>query len=164
MLICLCLMACKDNNPQTRQKAINDYANTLMDDPFSFDKSKADTFINMANAYIKDFPQDSMSELYLFQISQVYANEKNCDSALYYLDQMIKLYPKGKKIGAAYFFKAVYLKEVCLNTELSTKAFEQYIKLFPNSKQIQAAKRLMQIDTINKPETIIDDTNTNNHN
>ncbi len=154
LLFCFSFISCKSDNKEQRQKEIQDYADTLLNSPFAFDRNKADTLIHLYNGYIKDYKADTLCELYLFQMSQLYANSKECDSALYCLDRIIKEYPKGNKVGAAYFFKGVYLKEVCLNTEEAVRAFQTYIKKFPNSKQVQAAKRMIEMDTMKNPVNI----------
>ncbi len=139
---------------ESRQKEIADYSNSLSDS-FSIDKEKADTLISLYDEYVKDYPEDTISEFYLFQMSSVYANLGNCKKALECLNRMIQKYPKGKKVGAAYFFKAVYYKEICGNAEKSREAFKEYIEKFPNSFHVEDAKRIMEMDTMQNPVDII---------
>ncbi len=155
LLSCFCFSSCKSDNKEQRQKEITSYSDSLLNSPFTFDRNKADTLIGLYNNYIKDYKDDTMCELYLFQMSQLYANSKECDSALYCLDRIIKEYPKGNKVGAAYFFKGVYLKDVCLNNEASVKAFKTYIEKFPNSKQVSTAQRMIEMDTMKNPVNIL---------
>lgn len=157
MIVCISSCASKEDKQQERQQKIKTYSESLLDNPMSLDKNKADTLILLYDNYIKDFPKDTMRELYLFQMSQVYANMQDCNSSLQCLDRIIKEYPNGKKVGAAYFFKGVYLKEICLNTEESVKAFQTYIDKFPNSKQVETAKRMLEMDTMQNPVNILKD-------
>ena len=109
----------------------------------------------MYSDYVKDYPEDTMSEYYLFQMSNVYSAMKECDKALDCLDKIIKDYPNGKKVGAAYFFKGVVLQDVCLNKEESIKAFELYIEKFPNSVHVHDAKKMIDFAKAKQPEDIL---------
>ena len=68
---------------------------------------------------------------------------------------MIQDYPNGTKIGAAYFFKGVYYKELCGNVEKSREAFQEYIERYPNNSHVEDAKRMMQMDTMQNPVDIV---------
>ena len=164
ILIILCsiivfLSCSKNDNPvsqqQSRQKEIADYSNSLSDGSFVVDKAKADTLIKLYSEYVKDYPKDTISEYYLFQMSSVYANVGNCKKAIECLTRMIQDYPNGAKVGAAYFFKGVYYKELCGNIEKSREAFEEYIQKYPNNPHVADAKRMMQMDTMQNPADII---------
>ncbi|MBO6117090.1 MAG: tetratricopeptide repeat protein [Bacteroidales bacterium] len=146
----LLITACssQEDKQQKRQKEISEYVDALNINPTLLDQKKADTLIAMYGNYVKDFPQDTMCEFYLFQMSNVYQAMNKCDSALYCLDRIIKEYPYGNKVGAAYFFKGVVLKDVCLNTQESVKAFETYIEKFPQSKHAETARRMIMLDTM----------------
>lgn len=164
ILIVLCslivFVACsKDSKPisqqESRQKEISDYSNSLSDGSFVLDKHKADTLIKMYADYVKDYPKDTISEFYLFQMASVYANVGNCKKAIECLNRMIQDYPNGTKIGAAYFFKGVYYKELCGNVEKSREAFQEYIERYPNNSHVADAKRMMQMDTMQNPVDIV---------
>ncbi|MBQ4420592.1 MAG: tetratricopeptide repeat protein [Bacteroidales bacterium] len=164
ILIVLCslivFVACsKDSKPisqqESRQKEISDYSNSLADGSFVVDKQKADTLIKMYADYVKDYPKDTISEFYLFQMASVYANVGNCKKAIECLSRMIQDYPNGTKIGAAYFFKGVYYKELCGNVEKSREAFQEYIERYPNNSHVEDAKRMMQMDTMQNPVDIV---------
>jgi TolA-binding protein len=136
------------NDKEARQKQITDYENAINNAPQEIDAKKADSLITLYNNYVKDFPKDSLCADYLFRTSQIYGNLKDCNNALKYLDRIIKEYPKGNRVGAAYFFKGVMLQDVCLNKEEAIKAFNIYIQKFPNSKQVNTAKMMIQMDTM----------------
>lgn len=164
ILIVLCslivFVACsKDSKPisqqESRQKEISDYSNSLAEGSFVVDKQKADTLIKMYADYVKDYPKDTISEFYLFQMASVYANVGNCKKAIECLSRMIQDYPNGTKIGAAYFFKGVYYKELCGNVEKSREAFQEYIERYPNNSHVEDAKRMMQMDTMQNPVDIV---------
>lgn len=156
-LLCTsCNSAEKQEKEQTkRQQAIEEYANKINDNPTALNKLSADTLINLYKGYINDYPKDTINEWYLFQLSQVYSAMNECDSALSCLDKIIKEYPNGKKVGAAYFFKGVILNDVCLNKEESEKAFLKYIELYPNTKYTEVARKMIQLDTMKHPENIV---------
>lgn len=164
ILIVLCslivFVACsKDSKSisqqESRQKEISDYSNSLAEGSFVVDKQKADTLIKMYADYVKDYPKDTISEFYLFQMASVYANVGNCKKAIECLNRMIQDYPNGTKIGAAYFFKGVYYKELCGNVEKSREAFQEYIERYPNNSHVEDAKRMMQMDTMQNPVDIV---------
>ncbi|MBR1626059.1 MAG: tetratricopeptide repeat protein [Bacteroidales bacterium] len=142
-----------------RQKDIKAYAEKINSNPIALTASNADTLISLYESYINDYPDDSMSEYYLFQMHNVYAAKNQCDSALYCLNKIIKDYPKGKNVGAAYFFKGVVLNDVCLNRDESIKAFEEYIRRYPNNPHVETARRIMQLDTMNNPIDLISNSN-----
>ena len=145
----------QENEKQERQKEIDSYTKAINSNPILLDQKKADTILTLYKNYINDYPQDTMSEFYLFQMYNIYTNLNDCDSAIHCLDRIIKEYPNGKKVGAAYFFKGVALNDVCLNKEASIKAFEEYIRRYPNNPNVKTAKRMMQIDTMQNPINFI---------
>ena len=151
----------QETKQKKRQDEITAYAEAINTNPTALNPQKADTMINLYNNYIKDYPQDTMSEFYLFQMYNIYSAMNNCDSALACLDRIIKEYPNGKKVGAAYFFKGVVLNDVCLNKEESIKAFEKYIELYPDNPHVETAKRMIQLDTMKKPMQLLEDNNDN---
>lgn len=136
------------NDKEKRQKTITDYENAINNNPEQINIKKADSLISLYNSYVKDFPQDTMCADYLFRTSQIYGNLKDCNNALKYLDRIIKEYPNGHRVGAAYFFKGVMLEQVCSNKAEAVKAFQLYIQKFPNSKQVNTAKLMIQMDTM----------------
>lgn len=140
---------------QDRQNEIEAYANGLISQPLLLDKQKADTLIDLYNRYVTDYPEDTMSEYYLYRMSQVYANLQNCNKAIDCLNRLIQKYPNSQKVGAARFFKGVYYKDVCDNVQKSRQAFEEYIEKYPNSPRVEDAKRLMQMDTMQNPSNIL---------
>ncbi|MGP1515636.1 MAG: tetratricopeptide repeat protein [Bacteroidales bacterium] len=158
-LICISCSS-QENKLQQRQKEIQSYADKINSNPTMLNKAVSDTLIALYGSYIKDYPKDTMSEFYLFQMHNIYAAMQNCDSALYCLDKIIKDYPTGKKVGAAYFFKGVVLNDVCLNKQGSILAFEEYIKRYPNNPHVATARRMIQLDTMQDPLEIINKENS----
>ncbi len=138
----LAFVACssQETKQKKRQDEITAYAEAINTNPTALNPQKADTMINLYN---------------------IYSAMNNCDSALACLDRIIKEYPNGKKVGAAYFFKGVVLNDVCLNKEESIKAFEKYIELYPNNPHVETAKRMIQLDTMKKPMQLLEKSNDN---
>ncbi|MBR1770029.1 MAG: tetratricopeptide repeat protein [Bacteroidales bacterium] len=154
--LCLCLIySCKDNKPadpkEERQQAITDYVEKIKEESLILDKKKADTLIEMYKQYVNDYPEDTVSEFYLFQMANVYANIGDCKKTIDCLNRLIQKYPNGSKVGAAYFFKGVFYKEICNNKEKSKAAFEQYIEKYPDNPHVEEAKRFMQLDSMENP-------------
>ncbi len=145
----------QEEQQKERRQEIELYATKINENPTALNKLNADTLINLYKTYINDYPKDTINEWYLFQLSQVYSAMNECDSALSCLDKIIKDFPNGNKVGAAYFFKGVIYNDVCLNKEESIKAFEQYINRYPNTKYTDVARKMIQMDTMKHPETLI---------
>ena len=154
----LLVMSCSSQEKQQakRQKVIKEYAELINSNPAALNAAKEDTVLKLYADYVKDYPQDTMSEFYLFQMYNIYSAMNNCDSALYCLDKIISDYPKGKKVGAAYFFRGVVLNDVCLNKDESIKAFEEYIRRYPDNPHAETARRMIQLDTMRNPVKILE--------
>lgn len=160
LLVCVVtIFSCKsktDNSPQSRQQSIKDYEDKIKKDCVLIDKSKADTLIKMMDAYVKDYPKDSMSETYIFQMAEVYANINDCKRSIECLDRIIREYPDGQKVGAAYFFKGVFYQDVCSSREKSVQAFEEYIKRYPDNPHVKDAQRLIETDTMENAQKVLE--------
>lgn len=160
-LLLSCSFASCTNDQEKRQKEISQMATEINSNPTMLSTEKAEKMISLYSSYVKDYPQDTMCEYYLFQMHNVYSAMKNCDSALYCLDRIIKEYPNGKNVGAAYFFKGVVLNDVCANKEKSVEAFEEYIRRYPNNSHVEVAKKMIQMDTMKNPLDLIKQQDTN---
>ncbi|MBQ9254129.1 MAG: tetratricopeptide repeat protein [Bacteroidales bacterium] len=158
LLSCLLiLVSCNggETKQQQRQKEIEKISNEINTNPVLLKEETANKILNLYNSYIKDYPQDTICEYYLFQMHNVYTAMRQCDSALYCLDRIITEYPKGKNVGAAYFFKGIVLNDVCHNREKSIEAFEEYIRRYPDNPHVYDAKRMIQMDTMKNPLELI---------
>ncbi|MBQ7984633.1 MAG: tetratricopeptide repeat protein [Bacteroidales bacterium] len=151
MVLVFAACSSQEDKRISRQKAIREYAESVRTVPISQGSAVVDSMLSMYALYIKDYPQDTMSETYLFNMSNIYKELNECDSALQCLDRMIKEFPQGKKNGLAYFYRAMVLHDVCLNREESIKAYETYIEKFPDSKFVNVARQMLQLDTMKNP-------------
>lgn len=145
----------QENAKLKRQQAITSKAEQINSNPVMLSQDNANELITLYDNYIKDYPEDTMCEYYLFQMHNVYSAMKNCDSALYCLDRIIKEYPNGKNVGAAYFFKGVVLNDVCNNHTMSIEAFNEYIRRYPDNPHAKDAKKMIELDTMQNPIQIL---------
>lgn len=115
-----------------------------------FDAEKYKEARQMFGAFLKEFPNDELSDNAQFWIAETYYREKDFEGAIFEYEVLLKKYPNSQKASSA------LLKQGLSFIELGDKKtgkiiLEQLIERYPDSKETELAKK--KIENINTKKT-----------
>ena len=97
--------------------------------------------------FIKDFPNDKLSENAHFWIGETYYNEKDYEGAILSYETLLKKYPKSDKAPSGLLKQG--LAFIGIGDKKTGKVIlEQLLERYPKSKEAEPAKK--QLDTLNQ--------------
>ena len=108
----------------------------------AYARKEMDTALEGFQTFLKKFPGSDKADNARFWIGEIYFSEKWYEKAILEYEDVIKSYPKGNKVPAA------YLKQGISFSKLGEKAnarliLKTLIKKFPDSKEARIAKRMI---------------------
>ncbi len=126
----LVMTACKPNREKiiTEIDSIRDSISMI--DVVTVD-DKADRLIELELMYAENFPEDSITPYYLFNIGEIYMNTGKNDEAIAIFDRMIEDYSDFDEIPMCYILKGQTL-ENAERLDDAKAVYEAYIELFPD--------------------------------
>lgn len=98
----------------------------------SIDESQADSLIGLYNAFISQFPDDSLAAGFLLKAGQIMTNIGLPDSSIQYYDQIIDNYPDFDQLAECYFYKA-YAYEQGEHYEEAQEAYTYFADTYPDN-------------------------------
>ena len=97
----------------------------------SFDKTKADSLIEMYDLFVQKFPKDTLSPGYLFRAANVAMNMENSGKSLALFDQYIQQYPDQPKTPMCLFFKAFIYENQTRDLDKARETYLLFIEKYP---------------------------------
>jgi len=96
-----------------------------------FDNVKADSLLKDYEAFIKRFPEDSVSIKYNFKAANLAMNMGNSAHAIELFDQFIQKYPDHPKAAVSMFFKGYIYENQIRNLDKAKEIYLQFIEKYP---------------------------------
>ena len=110
----------------------------------SFNKEKADSLLSLYDAYIKQYPKDTLAPGYLFKAANIAMNSGNGPKALTLFDQYLQNYPDQPKASLCLFFKAFVYENVIQNLDKARETYLVFIEKYPNDNFTKDARLAIQ--------------------
>lgn len=104
----------------------------------------------MFGAFLKEFPNDELSDNAQFWIAETYYREKDFEGAIFEYEVLLKKYPNSKKTSSALLKQGLSFVEMG-DKKTGKIILEQLIERYPDSKEAEPAKK--KIENINKKKT-----------
>lgn len=104
----------------------------------------------MFGAFLKEFPNDELSDNAQFWIAETYYREKDFEGAIFEYEVLLKKYPNSQKTSSALLKQGLSFVEMG-DKKTGKIILEQLIERYPDSKEADPAKK--KIENINKEKT-----------
>ena len=109
-----------------------------------FDVKKMDNLLSLYHQYIKEFPQDTAIEAYLFKAGTLSVTLRKGGEALSDFTTLISRFPQSKYIAEAYYYKAFVYEDIIYDIEAARNAYNDFILKFPDHQLASDAKLSIQ--------------------
>ena len=96
------------------------------------DTAKMSALISMYDKYSVDFPDDSLTPMYIFRSGEMNRVMKKGTQALINYDLLIKKYPKSEYVPQCYFLKGFVFEDVMYDFPAAEVSYREFIEKFPN--------------------------------
>lgn len=103
----------------------------LLDPTMAIDSTTVLQLVSLYDQYIENFPDDSMSQVYLYSSAERMINIGDNEEAVERFNRIIARYPDYDGIPYCYFFKAFALEQAS-RIEEAINAYEEFLQRYPN--------------------------------
>jgi len=94
-------------------------------------------------SFIKEYPQDELTDNAQFWIGETNYNEKDYESAILAYETLLKKYPKSEKVPGALLKQGYSFIEIG-DTKTGKNILEKLRERYPNSKEAEIAKKKIE--------------------
>ncbi len=115
-----------------------------------FENKKYSEARDLFEAFIKEFPNEDLTNNAYFWIAETYYREKDYEGAILAYETLLKKYPDSKKVPNALYKQAICFIEIG-DKKTGKVLLEQVIDRYPQSTESQLAKK--KLDDLNKKPT-----------
>jgi outer membrane protein assembly factor BamD (BamD/ComL family) len=105
---------------------------------------KIDSLLLFYQQYMKEFPQDSMVEEYLYRSGILNMHLRKGAEALSDFTNLINKFPQNKHLPEVYYYKAFIYEDIIYDIALAKTAYYDFITRYPNHKLVQDATLSIQ--------------------
>lgn len=106
----------------------------------SYARGDMETALEGFRTFLKRFPKSSKADNARFWMGEIYFSEKWYDKAILEYEDVIKSYPKGNKVAAAYLKQGIAFSKLGENANARI-ILKELIQKFPDSNEAKAARR-----------------------
>jgi tol-pal system protein YbgF len=109
----------------------------------AFEKGRYKEAREQFEVFIKEFPQDELTDNAQFWIAETYYREEDFKNAILAYEEVLKKYPKSKKVPGALLKQGVAFIELGDN-KTGKVILEKLMESYPGSKQAELAKKKIE--------------------
>ena len=109
-----------------------------------YDMDKLSILEGLYQQYINAYPTDSLSQEYLFRSGSINISLKQGANALRDFTNYTNLFPEGKRIAEAYFYKAHVYDEIMHDFSAAKTAYYDFLSRFAEHTLAEAAAFSLQ--------------------
>jgi len=112
------------------------------------DTTKVKELMNDYRSYVKAFPTDSLTPVYLMKSAKFYDFTSYPDSAIYCYNLVYYKFPNYPKANLALFSEAFIYANEKHNLLIAKALYKEYLAKYPNTKLAESAK--LELDNLGK--------------
>ncbi len=123
------MVSCKKSK-EDRILEINAYEKKLLDANAPVNYQQADSLIFFLTEFVQDFPEDSLSPVFLFKAADIAMNTSEFQNSVNLYDEIILQYPNFEKLPECFYLKGFAFEQMG-NIEKAREAYMAFIQKFP---------------------------------
>lgn len=108
------------------------------------DTAKAAHLIVMYDEFVKEFPKDTLSPIYLYRSADLNMALNKGTQSIVCLDKIINNYPNFDKIPDCMFLKAFVAENTMHNLPLAEQCYREFLKEYPTHSLAKDAEASLQ--------------------
>ena len=129
----LLIVACGPGK-EKKQAHIKELEKALFSDKSTIiDKKKSEEMITAYMEYVKEFPKDTISAVFMFKAASIQMNNGQPDKSIENFNQVIKEFPDFNKIEECYFLKGFVFENYLKDFASAKKSYNEFLTKFPKS-------------------------------
>jgi len=132
---------------ESEQKSFND--STL-----TYNKQKTLETINNYQKFIEKYPEDSLSEKFLYLSAQLSKGMGQNGEAIHHFKVFLEKYPNSKKAPKALFLIAMIYDNDIKDKKEAKKYYQKFIEKYPDNELTKDAKTLLQYIDLSNEELL----------
>jgi len=107
-------------------------------------------------SFVKNFPEDSLSPGFLFQLALVFEKQRQYDSTIKTLDKIYSQYPRSKQASKAVFLEGFLYANVLNQLDSAKKMYQKYLDNYSEVDEKMTNDVKMELQNLGKsPEEIL---------
>jgi outer membrane protein assembly factor BamD (BamD/ComL family) len=110
----------------------------------TYDLSKMDSLVSLYQQYVKEFPQDSMTQEYLFRSGKLNITLRKGTEALTDFNTLIKNFPQCDALPEVYYYVAYVYEDILYDIASARTAYYDFINRYPSHRLVRDATLAIQ--------------------
>jgi tetratricopeptide (TPR) repeat protein len=158
----LAIISCTSNNKQERIDEINALEKELLSNQnMQIDVAKATELADLFISFVDEFPEDSLSSIYLFKAADLNLNTGSYEKSIALYQRLREEYSTSGNAEIALFMQAYIYDYYLQDYQNAKQKYEAFMKLYPESDFYDEAE--ISIQQLGKsPEELIKEFEKNN--
>jgi outer membrane protein assembly factor BamD (BamD/ComL family) len=155
VLILLAVMAgCKPSRDKVASQVKGLENRLFAPGSITFNREKSDSLLRMYDSFIKEFPDDSLTPVYLFKSGNLLMNAGNGNGAIERFNLYLTRYPDKPSAPMCLFFSGFIYENMLRNLDKAKEVYLLFIEKYPNHEFAKDAR--LSIQNLGKtPEQMI---------
>lgn len=117
-------------------------------------KEAIDSLMTSYEAFIQEFPDDTLSPVFLFKAGGIAMNSGNAEKAVASFDRLMKEYPAHEKAALGLFFKGFVQENLMQNLDQARETYLLFVEKYPDNEFADDARA--SVENLGKtPEQMI---------
>ena len=162
LLSVIAFVSCTNNEKQERIDEINALEKELLSDQnMQLNVEKANELAELFVSFVDEYPEDSLSETYLFKAADLNLNTGAYKKSITLYQRLREEYSKSENAEISLFMQAYIYDYYLQDYQNAKQKYEAFMKLYPESEFYEEAE--ISIEQLGKsPEELIKEFEANN--
>jgi outer membrane protein assembly factor BamD (BamD/ComL family) len=109
-----------------------------------YDVAKMDSLLTLYWHYCKEFPQDSLTEEYLFRSGTTNMSLRKGEEAMGNFIMLVQQFPHSKYLPEVYYYRGFIFEDILYDIASAEEAYHEFIRRYPSHKLVTDATLSIQ--------------------